>query len=334
LPDVQPTAAKSKKYGRLSHPINLHSWGITADDQTASLLIQSDNILNSVSLSGGLQYIFEDERAIWTAAARLGINIPHLIARYTLESRSFYDEEDEIDINFDDQSIEFGVEVPLNLSSGAYLRSLLAGYSLKRNSFNIKNRRDKYSDINFNSQDFGLIFLNRRLKAPRDILATYSQYFSLNYQGSLSGDIEGSQFDIETEFTFPGLMKSHVLRFELDYNTQSENLFGNRFDGPRGYLSLRGENNFRVGINYHLPLVYPDFGIGGIVYLKRIQANVFYDYSRIKTIQNLTLSSTGVEVLFDTQMMNTLPVTFGVRYAQQILHQGNSFEFFIPFYRF
>lgn len=333
LPEIKPTSAESKKYGRFSYPLNLHSWGVTADDQTASLLIESDNILNSVSLSGGLQYIFNDDRAIWTAAARIGLTYPNITARYTLESRSFFDEEENEDINFDDQTIELGLEFPMNLSSGAYLRSLLPRYAIKRNSFDIKNREDKYGDFSFNSHEFGMIFLNRRLKAPRDILATYSQYFNVNYQGSLS-DIEGSQFDIEAEVTFPGFLKSHVFRFELDYNTQSENLFGNRFDGARGYSSLRGENNFRVGVNYHLPLVYPDFGIGGIIYLKRIQANVFYDYSSISTTQTIDLSSTGVEVLFDTQVMNTLPVTLGMRYAYQINTGGNAVEFFVPFYRF
>lgn len=334
LSTIEPSETKSKKYGRFSYPINLHSWGLAADDQTASVLLQSDNILNSVSISGGFQYIFDDQRTIWTAAARLGFIYPNLVSRYTLEARSFFDEEENEDINFNDQSIEIGLEFPMNLSSGSYLRSFLPRYNIKRNSFDIKNREDIYEDFAFTSQEFGILFLNQRLKAPRDILAKNSQFVSLNFENSFS-EIEGSQFDIETEFTFPGIAKSHVLRFELDYNTQNGGLFGNRFDGARGYSSsLTGEDNFRFAANYHLPLVYPDFGIAGIAYLKRIQANLFYDFTSIAIDQSINISSTGVEVLFDTQMLNTLPVTLGARYAYRVNDQANVFEFFIPFYRF
>ena len=332
LSSTPKSSTAPKKYGRLDKAINLHSWGLTADDQSGSILLQSDNVLNSISLSGGLQYLFDDQRSIWTAGATFGFIYPNLTTRYTQEAREVIvtvDDQPE-KINFDDYNISFGLEAPLNLSAGPYIRSLLPHFAIERRLF----RGPRIEDLNFTSQRLGLIFLNRRLKAHREVLAINSQFVNLSYQGTID-DREGSQFDLESEFTFPGLMKAHALRVELDYNKQSGGLFSNRFDEARGYVEINAEKSFRLGINYHLPILYPDFGIGGLAYLKRIQANLFYDFSNLASGENtLDRNSTGIEVLFDTNFLNTLPVTLGVRYAHAIDIKDNVIEFFIPFYRF
>ncbi len=41
-----------------------------------------------------------------------------------------------------------------------------------------------------------------------------------------------------------------------------------------------------TGANYHLPIMYPDFGFADIFYLLRVRGNAFYDYSRIKEYQD------------------------------------------------
>jgi len=216
LNNIPAQSASPKRYGRLNRAINLHSWGLAADDQSASLLVQSDNVLNSVSLSGGVQYLFDDQRSIWTAGASFGFLYPNLTTRFTQEGRTatVRDMDDNpLTVNFNDYSISLGLEAPLNFSSSAYLRSLLPYYAIEKRFF----RGDNIRDLNFLSQRIGLIFSNRRLKSPQEILARNSQFLSLNYQGTLD-DQEGSQLNFESEFTFRGFMKNHVLRLELDYN--------------------------------------------------------------------------------------------------------------------
>jgi hypothetical protein len=109
----------------------------------------------------------------------------------------------------------------------------------------------------------------------------------------------------------------------------------------RGYL---GVNNYRwpelykFGVNYHFPLVYPDFGIGNIVYFLRLRANGFYDHTELKYYRNniqLQLRSAGAEVFFDTKWWNEYPVSFGIRYSR--LMDGelmglapNQWEFILP----
>jgi hypothetical protein len=75
----------------------------------------------------------------------------------------------------------------------------------------------------------------------------------------------------------------------------------------------------KAGIDYHLPLVYPDAGVANALYFLRLRADVFYDYTR--TYDTFTdgsayknFRSTGVAVFFDTQWFNQVPISFGIRY--------------------
>jgi len=75
----------------------------------------------------------------------------------------------------------------------------------------------------------------------------------------------------------------------------------------------------KLGVNYHFPLCYPDFGIGGLVYFNRIRANLFYDYTKINDsriiAQELSFKSTGAEIYFDTKWWNEFAITIGVQYS-------------------
>lgn len=335
--------APAQKYGRISHPVNIHSWGFTADDNLVSFAIESENILNSITLNGGLQYIFNDDRLIYTAGARFGFTYPFLDATYSLEQRSFTAQDpmtqETFEINFNEHTVGLGATAPLVLSSGIYARILQPRFSLQT----IYVRGDLINQNIFSNQ-LGVSFLNRRITAPQNVIAPWSQWVSIS-QRSILNEFTGSQFDVETEFSFPGLLKNHALRVEFDYAKQASNpdfTFGNRFDFARGYPSVGYVQANRIGLNYHLPLFYPEFGINGIIFLQRLQANLFYDQSTISTLQqDVNLNTLGGEILFDCRMLNSLSFSFGLRYAYlqnanafQAPLDEHQFEFFIPFFRF
>jgi hypothetical protein len=96
---------------------------------------------------------------------------------------------------------------------------------------------------------------------------------------------------------------------------------------------------WRIGVNYHLPLFYPDWGFGQLVYFLRVRANLFYDYTQVKSLRTgLTrpFSSTGIETYFDMKVWNQLPLTFGVRYTRLLDNefrgatQPNQWELILP----
>jgi hypothetical protein len=96
---------------------------------------------------------------------------------------------------------------------------------------------------------------------------------------------------------------------------------------------------WRLGANYHFPIVYPDWGFGQLLYFLRIRGNAFFDYTEGKSLRTgLTrpFRSTGGELYFDTRWWNQVPVSFGVRYSRLLDNelsgstQPNQWEFILP----
>jgi hypothetical protein len=98
---------------------------------------------------------------------------------------------------------------------------------------------------------------------------------------------------------------------------------------------------YKLGVNYQLPIAYPDWGVGNIIFFQRIRANAFFDYTDARARVNGVLTdiinrSTGTEIFFDTKVWNALPVSFGVRYSRlldtDLRNPGavNRWEFIVP----
>jgi len=97
--------------------------------------------------------------------------------------------------------------------------------------------------------------------------------------------------------------------------------FSNNFPFSRGYTAENLRQMNKIGINYHLPLFYPDAGLAQTVYFMRIRANLFYDYTRTNDVYinkkpfNANFRTAGAELYFDTKWFNQHPLTFGLRYS-------------------
>jgi hypothetical protein len=134
---------------------------------------------------------------------------------------------------------------------------------------------------------------------------------------------------------------SIVVQGAIQETDTSNVTFSNRFNMSRGYSDYYFSRMWKVSGNYHLPLLYPDFGIANIAYLLRVRGNLFYDLSRVysndKTISR-DFRSVGTEIFFDTKWWNQLPVSFGFRvshllddgFAPQDKKGNNWFEFILP----
>jgi hypothetical protein len=56
--------------------------------------------------------------------------------------------------------------------------------------------------------------------------------------------------------------------------------FANNFPFSRGYTAENFYRMWRLSANYQLPLFYPEWGIGNIVYFMRVRTNLYYDYTK------------------------------------------------------
>jgi hypothetical protein len=78
---------------------------------------------------------------------------------------------------------------------------------------------------------------------------------------------------------------------------------------------------WKLGVNYHMPIAYPDWGVGNIFFIQRVRTNLFYDHNSARArlngrLTNITNRSTGTEVFFDGKIWNALDGSIGFRYSR------------------
>jgi hypothetical protein len=125
----------------------------------------------------------------------------------------------------------------------------------------------------------------------------------------------------------PGVAYTHNLVLGASFHqrdTLTNARFSNNFPFSRGYTAENFYRMWLLSANYNLPLLYPDWGAGNIVYFQRVRANLYYDYTKVLDFfrgggeYKAPFRSYGTEIFFDTQWWNQLPISFGIRYSRLV----------------
>jgi hypothetical protein len=287
-----------------------------------SFSIYSDNVLNT--FSSALSYVFNENESSQKLeyTGYYSALYPWIQggASYTF-NRSFQGSQRKIYWN--EVNANIGLRLPLNFTGGRlytnmYMSSL---FNVQKVLFNDSKNGGNIEDLNLNYLDNTISFTIQTQKAPQQIFPRFAFTSFLNYRGSVN-KTEARQLLLNTSLFVPGLLKTHSLVFNGSYqsrDTAQEYLFSNDFPLSRGYPGVNYPRMWKAGVNYNFPLFYPDFGIANIVYFLRIRANLFYDYTNLKSLRlgtNQPLRSTGAEIYFDTRWWNQQPISFGIRYSR------------------
>jgi hypothetical protein len=237
-----------------------------------------------------------------------------------------------------------GVSVPLNLSRGRSYRYLtVAGDYVYNKRYFTGYYKDSFENRAFGYVNTLLSFSNQIQKARQHIYPRFAQTTTLNYKRAVNR-LEGNQFLASGSVYLPGIAINHSLVLQAAWqkrDTLNNIRFSNSFPLSRGYATNNFHRMAKLGVNYHFPLWYPDWGFGNMVYFLRIRGNVFYDYSRVADYNNArqkvkrSFQSYGSEIFFDTRWWNQLPISFGFRYSRLINRDidgrgPNQFEFILP----
>ncbi|MCK4920878.1 MAG: hypothetical protein KAS71_07520 [Bacteroidales bacterium] len=149
---------------------------------------------------------------------------------------------------------------------------------------------------------------------------------------SLSSPFEneqrGSVNTVKSTLFLPGLIRGHGIRLKAENQIQEyeKYAFSNQLTFPRGYEDILAEKLTKYTFDYYLTLLYPDWNIEGVFYLKRISAQIFSDYIygeglRIPVpgeerpeVVNGSYQSFGAELRFEYHLFRMLfPLTSGIR---------------------
>jgi hypothetical protein len=319
---------------------NFHSWRPYITDPDYSFSILSENVLNTFQTELYFNYNRNEKFKQAGISLIYGGIFPYITGSFygTFERAGA----DTISaINWNEYDARIGLQAPFKFTSGRTYKNLTlsAGFNNKQVNYTgiAKTRHD---DLRFFYTDFSTSFTIQSQQARMHIYPRLGNSLFARYRTAIN-DITARQMLVSNSLYLPGIDQTHNLVISAAWqgrDTMGQYGFPNSFPFSRGYGNFDGPRMWKLGVNYHLPLVYPDWGFGNIVYFLRVRGNAFYDYSEVKSVRTgakFGFTSTGAELFFDTKWWNEYEVTFGIRYSR--LADGelfglspNQWEFILP----
>ncbi|WP_341840575.1 hypothetical protein [Chitinophaga caseinilytica] len=322
LAEVRDEGRNVRKYAKGHRLFNFHSWLPVIDDPDYGWYLLGENVLGTLQTRIGAGYNRnESSPSVGGQVAWAGW-FPVLRAGGDYKSDRYVNINDTVQVRWNELDWYGGMSLPLRLSSGKFYRGLTLSADFHQvTRTRAGNSKYQFRDNNLQYLDLGFSFSNQRMKALQQIYSHFGQTLAMRYSKSLN-NIPAEQFFGRADLYFPGFRNTHNIVVQLSYLQKDTSLryaFSDPFSYARGYSKPFFQHVFKVGSNYHFPLVYPDWGFANLLYFSRVRANVFHDFMSAFNFRNrrhVTYASAGGELYFDTKIGNVLPFTFGMRYSQ------------------
>ena len=309
---------KFKKGNKL---FNIHSWRPFYEQPEWSFTLYGENVLNT--LQSSYDYTYNENEGSHKVGANLAYGgwYPWVTGAtsYTV-NRTFNDQTRTFQWN--EWNGNIGLRLPLNFTYGKFYKRLdisatLNGQMVDYQAKSIPQPQDRF--LSFVQQQ--ITWSMQSQQAVQQIFPRFA--FVVRAQNKMAiGNTKANQLFLTGQLYLPGAMKTHSLVLGASYqrrDTLRQYIFNNGFAMSRGYSAFDFPRMWKWNVNYHFPIVYPDFGLAHIVYFQRVRANVFFDDTYLKSLRTgriTNLRSAGTEIYFDTKWWNQQPVSFGVRYSR------------------
>lgn len=341
LQQVSEAKYPISRYSKFSHPSNFHSWRPYYEQPEWSFNVYGQNILNT--LRSNLYYIYnENEKTHQVGISEtygalfpwISIGASYIFHRKQSDSVKT--------VHWNELSTNIGLSVPLNFSKGRWYKNLTLSSSYNLNQLNITGRyKDSLRSPLFQYIQASASWASQVQKPVQHINPRFAQTLFLQYR-TIVNQHTANQLLASGRLYFPGVALNHSLVITGAFqqrDTANQYRFSNGFPFARGYDGIDGPRMWKWSANYHIPLWYPDWGFGQIVYFNRIRANLFFDFAQLQSLRTkniFSFRSTGAEIYFDTKWWNQEPVTFGFRYSHLLDDNSggpvmsNRWEFIMP----
>ena len=338
VPQRQFPVSKYKKGTRL---LNFHSWRPYYSDPVFTFSVYGENVLNTLQTELYYSYNQNDKTNAVGINAVYGAWFPYL----NLGTEFTFDREG-ITGNklrkWKQLDSRIGLNVPLSFTSGQTFKNFnISSFYVLRNEFNEGFFKDSLGNTSFSYLSHSVSWSQQVQRAAQHIYPrfAYSLFFAHRH---IITKYDGYQYIGNGTLYVPGLLSTHNLLLTGSFqqrDTLNQLSFGNRFAYSRGYTGRYFSRMWRLSANYHAPLIYPDWGFGNILYLQRVRANIFYDFTKVYSInktQTRDQRSVGGEIFIDTRWWNQYPLTFGFRVSRLLDRdqfngfKGTIFEFILP----
>ena len=326
IPDsIQESDYEIKPYAASTNIFHFHSWRPYINDPDYTFSLVGQNVLNSLQSEIYVGYNRNEQYKKTGADLNYGALFPYLNAgvEFMIDRNAYLRNANKV--YWDELQAYAGLSVPLNLSRGRWLTSLEPGISFTRHQDYFKGiYKDSLRSGGFSSLDPYLSFSHQLQTARQQIYPYFAQTAWIQYDRAVRS-LPGNQWLASGNFYFPGFISAQRLEIRAafqQHDSLNDLRFSNGFPFSRGYSGENFFRMYRLAANYHFSLAYPDWGFGNILYFMRIRANAFFDYTGVPSFKTNgpgvapQYRSFGMEVYFDTNWWNELPLSLGIRYSR------------------
>ena len=343
-----------KPYRKWMNLFGFHSWMpfyfdpdnfyLTDPDIAPGFTVFSQNTLSTTLTA--LRYAFRDGSHTFNTGITLKGRYPVVDLNYTFGGTVSLIKPASVDYpgGFPStaQSVEMDISIPLNLTFNRFYRGLVPSFSTTYYNDIYYNLSAKAFQQELFSTHLRLYYYQVLKTSLRDLYPRWGNIIDLSY---LFAPFRQETFNPSIKFMgiffAPGLLRHHGLRLEGSYQEQNleEYVFLARQEFPRGYDPLFSESLRSFRSDYVFPLLYPDMGLRGILYVKRLKGSLFFDYaenryrewnSSISSFENFSdvLYSYGGSLTLDYNLF-IIPYTInsGIRFAYLPLEKRPVTEF-------
>ncbi len=321
---------KTKKYNKLKNLINIHSWApfsVDANNQSISpgFSLMSHNLLSTAFITLGYEYLTAQKRGKYYFNLVYKGWYPIIEAKIDYSNRTgrLVDKNDVVisTFTFGETNLKTTLRLPLKINTGKYFTGFQP--SLSTTIINISHHSSTPSIFkkgNINTIDYRFYAYHTLRMSQKDLFPKWGQSLEINYRHSPFGiQNYGNIFSVENYLYFPSVINQHGFVFYNAWqkrNTNNSNYeYADLISYPIGNYSVNSDNLYSTSLKYYFPLLYPDFSIGSLMYLKRLDMNLYYGGSIAKYNGKQTnLSSVGTEINTEMHILRFVaPINLGYR---------------------
>lgn len=320
LDTAQPKTFPSTPYKEVKNLFNFHSISPIGDDFSSirnfdlGLQLLSDNLLNTLSTRVGFNYNQDISRSDYFISATYKRWFPTFTLQYRnqaqLSNIRVQNRPDElIPLRWREHYTELRATIPLTFNrlntiynTGVSLgTSFTSRYQLSLTNIHIPN----FSEVRFPLLAQFYFNSNSR-RSLHDLAPKWGQNFNFIYRDlTFDRRTGGSIFSMRSALYFPGLVNNHSLQVRFNFQERSGNYrLMNDIPMVSGYDQLPTTRvNNTLFVDYRFPLLYPDWDISPLMFIKRIKTGVFADFENVAQHNNGSPRALGLEVRADLNLL-------------------------------
>jgi len=319
-----------KNYRKFSHLFNFHSWAplsIDANNQSAvpGVSFMSHNLLSTSFITAGYEYITAEKAGKYYFDYTYKGFFPIIDASIDYRQRKgtlIMQDNSRKPFTFGETNVKFGLSLPLQFPTGKYFTKIQP--SVNTTLVNISHNATtpaKFTKGNINTIDYRIYGYHVLKTCERDLYPKWGQTIEFNFRHSPFGISNyGNIASAETYLYVPSVINHHGFKLYggIQKRTKGTSIyaFSDLINYPLGSYALYSDQLYSASVSYFYPLLYPDFSLGSLLYLKRLDMNLFYGQA-VASYKNTTtkMQSIGAEINSEMHLLRFLaPINLGYRF--------------------